>query len=143
MEDSMTLKEIARALTLVALFAGLLSRDIRAQAKSTKQQGAVRDSVATAQPSHLAITAAIVMGDMTVRRLPTLALELVSESDSAARIPLRTSLDGTVAKEVPPGRYVVRSLTPVVLNDSVYQWMVPVEINGTTTDRQSHSAPQV
>src|SRR5690349_9786055 len=97
---------LCRGLTLLVLFAGALSKEVGAQVKSSKQQGAPRDSVVTSQAGHLAITAAIVMPDMTVRRLPTLALELISESDSTARVLLRTALDGTVAQAISPGRYV-------------------------------------
>ena len=76
----------------------------------------------------LSVTAAIVLGDMTVRPLPAFALELVSASDTTQRIGFRTALDGTASQQLPVGGYVLRSIQPVALNDSSYQWAVPVSV---------------
>jgi S1-C subfamily serine protease len=74
------------------------------------------------------ITAALVLPDMTVRPLPLVGLELVAESDTAARTPVRTGLEGRASVSVLPGRYRLRSLAPVSLNDSTYQWDVAIEV---------------
>jgi S1-C subfamily serine protease len=94
------------------------------------QTNAQKRKPPTASPpteATLNVTAAIVMSDMTVRRLPAYAMELVSTADSTRRIPLRTSLSGAASLKVPVGAYSLRGLQPVVLNDSSYSWNVPVQ----------------
>jgi len=76
----------------------------------------------------LSVTAAIVLSDMTVRPLPAFGLSLISEGDTTQRIEFRTALDGTATQKAPAGRYVLHSAQPVMLNDSSYQWAVPVSI---------------
>ena len=112
---------------VVALF-GLTPTVLFPQAKPPKQQGQPTPVATPGAQGTLAVTAAIVMHDMTVRPLPTFALELVDETDSTKRTPLRTALDGTATQVLPIGHYILRSVTPVVLNDSSYQWSVPVTI---------------
>ena len=102
---------------------------LAAQAKPPKQQGVPATPAAANSQAALAITAAIVMTDMTVRHLPEFALELLDEADSTKRIPLRTALDGTITTILPIGHYVLRSVAPVVLNDSSYQWSVPIDLS--------------
>jgi S1-C subfamily serine protease len=102
---------------------------VHGQAKPPKQQGTTAMPDAKSKQGSLTITAAVVMTDMTVRRLPEFALELLNETDSTQRVALRTALDGTASTTLPVGRYVLRSRLPVVLNDSSYQWSVAVDVS--------------
>jgi S1-C subfamily serine protease len=92
--------------------------------------------------ASLKVTAAVVMGDMTVRPLPAFALELLAESDTSQRLALRTKLDGTLTESVTPGRYVLRSVNPAILNDSSYRWSVPVIVTaaGVSTELSNANA---
>ena len=105
-----------------------------AQTRTPRKQGKapavpVSNAPVASSEAKLAVTVAIVLGDMTVRPVPAYALDLVSETDSSQRIALRTALDGQVAQVVPVGRYTLRSVRPAVLNDSSYQWTVPVVVD--------------
>lgn len=94
----------------------------------------------------LAITAAIVLGDMTVRPLPAFAFVLVSKTDTSQQFLMRTALDGTVSRAVPLGQYWLRSAQPAVLNDSSYAWAVPITLGAAgekieLTNANATSAP--
>src|SRR5438105_985797 len=100
-EVPMSLRSPFCALTGVIVFLAAAPTPAQCQVKPPKQQGqpaTPADTAATPRVATLAITAAIVMSDMTVRPLPTFALELVNEHDSTMRIPVRTALDGTVTQ---------------------------------------------
>ena len=101
----------------------------RAPRKQGKTSAAPRSTAPLPPPdAKLVVTVAIIMGDMTVRPVPGYALELVSDADSTQRVAFRTALDGKAAQAVTLGQYTLRSVQPVVLNDSSYRWAVPVAI---------------
>src|SRR5438105_1199833 len=135
-EVAMSLRYSICALMGLIVFVAAVPTPVQCQVKPPKQQGQpprARDTVPTAREATLTVKAAIVMSDMTVRPLPTFALELVNGRDSTVRIPLRTALDGTVTQTLSPGPYTVHSIVPVVLNDSSYQWDVPITIGALGT----------
>jgi S1-C subfamily serine protease len=99
----------------------------------TAQKAAARkpESVPVMTAAALRITVALVTSDMTVRVIPLHAMRLTAESDSTWITELRTALDGTATATVPPGRYMLKSSQPVALNDSLYEWNVPVEVGAS------------
>lgn len=73
----------------------------------------------------------LLLPDLTVRPVPLHALEAVSDRDSTVRVSLRTGVDGTVSQTMPLGRFMIRSIQPVTLNDTSYRWNVPIEVTAT------------
>jgi hypothetical protein len=70
---------------------------------------------------------------------------LVSQNDTTRRIALLTALDGTVKEQIPFGRYFLRSISPVLLNDSSYSWSLLVlhAEAGTTVELTNANAISV
>lgn len=99
---------------------------LTALAGDSQAQVAPRD--VQPSPVTVSILAAIVLEDMTVRLLPLLGLEFVSDADSSHRSALRTSLDGKAVSSIAPGRYRVRSTTPIQLEGKAYRWDLSVVI---------------
>lgn len=121
-----------RPLVVLAMMSLVLPASLQSQDRSGKKPTPAVAAIAPPPTdATLAITAAIVLGDMTVRPLPAFALVLVSQADTSKQLPLRTALDGTVTRVVAPGQYVLRSPQPAVLNDSSYQWVVPITVGAT------------
>jgi len=55
-------------------------------------------------------------------------LDIIAERDSAVRQSLRTGVDGIAIANLGIGRYVIRSVQPVALNDSSFRWDVTVDV---------------
>src|SRR5918999_532991 len=116
---------ISTALYVTLLTGGVLSSpDAQPPAGAPQRTGPSRRPAA----APLNVTGAIVLGDMTVRPLPLLGLELVSVSDSTNRVELRTGLDGKVVKSLTPGAYRLRSTSDVALEGKRYRWDLQVEV---------------
>lgn len=127
---------VHRTFLTIALLAVASPGVLRAQTAAPKgpdRSGNPTASPAASATATLSVTAAIVLNDMTVRPLPVFALELVSETDTTQRTMFRTALDGTASQPVPVGRYTLRSVQPVALNDSSYQWALPISITSSVT----------
>jgi S1-C subfamily serine protease len=79
----------------------------------------------------ISVLAAIVMPDMSVRPVPLHTLELLAEADSSQRTSVRTGLDGkAVTPPLAPGRYQLRSVQPISVNDSLYRWSTTIDVAG-------------
>ena len=83
--------------------------------------------------AQVAVTAALVMPDLTVRPLPLLPLELIGVSDTLSRFSFRTGLDGTAAQAVPQGRWRLRSVQPTHLADSTFRWDFVIDVGPSGT----------
>lgn len=81
--------------------------------------------------SSLAITAAVVLGDMTVRPLPLLEIKLVGSPDSVRRFSMRTTLDGKAHLVAPRGNYRIQAETPAIDGKS-YRWDLSVSLASST-----------
>ena len=118
---------VVRRLAVLSLLAFPLVPRLGAQTptgpKSVARQVAAADAV-------LAVRAAVVLEDMTVRPVPLLELELVSQADTMLRYRFRTTLDGRVGHSAPAGGYRLRSTSPVKLAGKSYTWNVPVTLPG-------------
>ena len=123
----------ARQALVGALAVAALARPLALEAQASQK-------VSTAAAAPLKVTAAVVLSDMTVRPLPAFALELLTESDTSQRRALRTRLDGTLMESVTPGRYLLRSVNPAILNDSSYQWSVPVTVTAAGVSAELSNA---
>ena len=140
--DSAVCRLIAFAAMSLAVPGALQSQSTSAR-KPTPTPAAASPPPAAAT---LAITAAVVMSDLTVRPVPAFAFVLVNQADTTQQLLLRTALDGTFSRAVPLGQYVLRSAQPVVLNDSSYQWAVPITVGSAgekieLTNANATSAP--
>lgn len=123
----------ARQALVGALAVAALARPLALDAQASQK-------VSTPAAAPLKVTAAVVLSDMTVRPLPAFALELLTESDTSQRRALRTRLDGTLMESVTPGRYLLRSVNPAILNDSSYQWSVPVTVTAAGVSAELSNA---
>jgi S1-C subfamily serine protease len=79
-----------------------------------------------AKTGTISITAAIVDEEIQVRPVPLHAI--IVASAHADTFTVRTRQDGTVSISVPVGKYVLRSLTPMLFQGQRYQWNVRVEV---------------
>ena len=125
-----------RTFLTIALLATATPGALRAQTATPNRpdrSGNPPASAATSATGTLSVAAAIVLKDMTVRPLPVFGLELVSETDTTQRLVFRTALDGTASQLVPVGRYTLRSVQPVALNDSSYRWVLPISVTPSVT----------
>jgi len=112
--------QVIRCLTI-----GAFSAELAGAAPLAAQSA--RSASATPEPAMLAITAAVVLHDMTVRPLPLLGLEMV-RSDRPDTVRVHTELDGKVSEAVAPGSYVLRSTTPVRLEGKSYSWSLSISV---------------
>ena len=84
--------------------------------------------VAVPTEAVLRLTAALLLPDLTMRPVPLHSLDIIAERDSAVRQSLRTGVDGIAIANLGIGRYVIRSVQPVTLNDSSFRWDVTVDV---------------
>jgi len=76
----------------------------------------------------ISVTVGVVLADMSVRPVPLYSLELLDAADTTKRLALRTDLSGTATESACAGHYIVRSVQPAALNDSIYRWQVPLDV---------------
>lgn len=113
----------------LVLAGAIIASASHASAQSGPLQGARTAQAAQAKPVAVGVRAAIVLPDMTVRPVPLHAVEVIPlDSATGAAVTLRTGLDGSVQSSMLPGRYRVRSVQPLALNDSLYRWDVVHEV---------------
>ena len=74
------------------------------------------------------IVAAIVTGEMQVRPVPLLTLEVWQQRDTSSKTSLRTGLDGHSTLTIVPGAYRLRSAKTPAVDGRAYSWLVDFEV---------------
>lgn len=110
----------ARALRLGALLA--IPASLSAQSRRSPTVFS-----ASAQPGTVALRAAVVLDDYTVKPLPLLRV-VARRADRADSVVAQTDLDGRVTLSMVSGAYTIHAKTSKPIEGRTYEWAVPAVV---------------
>ena len=85
---------------------------------------------ATAEVVTVTVRAAIVDSDLSVRPVPKQRFEIVPESPGEVIVTVTTSFAGECQTLLSPGKYHIRSVSPVEFGQRRFEWDVRFEVTG-------------